>query len=191
MLHKNVIVFGSGKTGKSQLSRVLQEKLDCNTQETKNMLKSISKVFPSDSEMTCEEFETKYLIEYIRRLSSGPDFFANKKNIIEINTSNIDEIIQNIDYERNVVVGLIHGDITPDDLFKNIKSNETDLDITHYLTDESLKTMINDYLFDDKTITECFNSNNLKCFETSGNREEVFDEISNEILNNSNSLVLK
>lgn len=191
MLQKNIVIFGSGKTGKSMLSKTISEKHDCFIHDTKNILKSIKKTFPNDSEITYDKFETAFLVEYIHRLSSGPDFIVSNKNVVEICTNNIKEIIDKIDYERNIVIGLTHGNINEEQLLKNIKTNESDLDITHFLSIDTLKTMVKEYLDADKNMIKIFNSNDIKCFDTSGDRSIIFENINNEIVNNPNSLILK
>ena len=82
MLKKNVIVLGSNKTGKSTLSKIISEEHGCEIQNTKNILKSLSKVYPTGSSVGYQSFETEFLIDYINRLSSGPDFIMSKKNVI-------------------------------------------------------------------------------------------------------------
>ena len=191
MLKKNVIVLGSNKTGKSTLSKIISEKHGCEIQNTKNILKSLSKVYPTDSSVGYQSFETEFLIDYINRLSSGPDFIMSKKNVIEINTTNVDEILSNIDMERNSIIGLSYGEISVDELFKNIKSTEGEFDLTHFLSDETLKNMITEYLEKDKELVKIYEKHNIKNFVTSNDRENVLENI-NEILSSKpNMLVLK
>lgn len=191
MLKKNVIVLGSNKTGKSTLSKIISEEHGCEIQNTKNILKSLSKVYPTDSSVGYQSFETEFLIDYINRLSSGPDFIMSKKNVIEINTTNVDEILSNIDMDRNSIIGLSYGEISVDELFKNIKSTEGEFDLTHFLSDETLKNMITEYLEKDKELVKIYEKHNIKNFVTSNDRENVLENI-NEILSSKpNMLVLK
>ena len=93
--------------------------------------------------------------------------------------------------ERNSIIGLSYGEISVDELFKNIKSTEGEFDLTHFLSDETLKNMITEYLEKDKELVKIYEKHNIKNFVTSNDRENVLENI-NEILSSKpNMLVLK
>lgn len=191
MLKKNVIIFGPGKTGKTTLARKINETYGCEIQSTKNILESLERTYPSDSAISYSEFETKFLVDYIKRLSSGPDFILSNKNVVEINTTNIAEILSLVDLDRNMIIGLSHGEVTPDELYGNIRKNEGDLDLTHFMPDESLKVMTKGYLLDDKKLSKLYENNNIKTFITSNDRDNVLNEINKVLGTTPNTLRLK
>lgn len=191
MLKKNVVILGSRKTGKTTLSKKINEEHLCAIQNTENIINALRTVYPNDSEVTYKEFINNFLINYINRLSSGPDFYVSEKNVIEINSNKIDSLIDNIDFDRNIVIGLVHGNLEIDKYIENVKNTQGEYDLTRFMNEETLKKHLQDDLDNNERLTKVFEEKGIKYFDTSVDREEVLKEISNLVKENPNTLKLK
>ena len=180
-MYKNILIIGSSLSGKSTLARQISEKYNYNIINLDNIIKSFKEIIPSD--LDSDELETKFLINYIERLSSDQSFFNGKKFVIEGNLNNVDKIIEKLDPEKNCIIGLVYDNLTDEQFFKNIKEHESSTDWTHYYPDNSLKSRIKEFLDNNKKLSALISNYDINIYDVSKIREEIFNSILNDFNN--------
>ena len=122
-------------------------------------------------------FLEKYLIE----LSEGTNFYGGVKFVIEgthIDFEKLMPLLQNDKYkEKYEIIGLTINNETAEDLYNNMKKFDTEDDWTYWVKDEDLKNDAKYIIEKNKIFNEKFHKYNIKCYDTSNNREDVLDNI--------------
>ena len=86
--------------------------------------------------------------------------------------------LQSEKYKRKYeIIGLTINEETPEDLYQNIKSHDTEDDWTYWLTDEELKNEANGIVIKNQFFREQFTKYHIKSYDTSKNREMVLEQI--------------
>ena len=185
-MKKNILIVGASRCGKTSLARKLHHECNHSVISIDDIISGLE-AYPSlkichngDRDLTAKNlapFLEKYLIE----LSEGPNFYGDVKSAIEgsyVDFESLMPFLQSEKYKRKYeIIGLTINEETPEDLYQNIKSHDTEDDWTYWLTDEELKNEANGIVIKNQFFREQFTKYHIKSYDTSKNREMVLEQI--------------
>lgn len=185
-MKKNILIIGAARCGKTTLARKLNKEYGYSVISIDDIVSGLSS-YPElnihhdgDDNLTTKNlgpFLEKYFIE----LGEGPNFYGGVKYVIEgthIDFERLMPLLQNEKYqEKYEIIGLTINEETPEDLYSNMKKNDTEDDWTYWVNDEDLIEDAKYIINKNKEFNEKFKKYNIKSYETSYERERVFDQI--------------
>lgn len=185
---KNVIIIGRPRAGKSTLANMIVDKYNYQIIRTDTIRGSFKDVFPelnikSHTAIDSKEFQL-FCKTYLERNMRQP---RNKYNYVmegcEMHVKDCKELYDNGD---NLIYCLAQVDISPEEMAKNMKDNDTDKDWTNEMSDEERLEYCKRSIEKAKLIKEECKVYGLKFYDTSKNREDVLNEIMKDIQKNIN-----
>ncbi len=187
-MKKNILIIGPSRCGKTTLSRMLNKKLGYSIVNLDDIICGLEKAFP-ELEIRHDYNDVKvatkfapFLIQYLKELSEGPNFYNDNKFVIEGVSIDFEKIMPIIDREKYHIIGLTYNDMTNDELFKIVKKYDTEDDWTYYCNDEELKGNVSYFIETNKYFANKFIEYGIKSYDVSKNREEKLNEIVDEII---------
>jgi hypothetical protein len=187
-MKKNILIIGPSRCGKTTLSRKFNKKLGYSIVNLDDIICGFEKAFPQlgiRHDYNDKKVATKFapfLIQYLKELSEGPNFYNDNKYVIEGVSIDFEKIMPIIDKEKYYIIGLTYNDITSDELFENVKKYDTEDDWTYYCSDEELKENINYFIESNKYFANKFKEYGIESYDVSKNREEKLSEIVNKTI---------
>ena len=187
-MDKNILIIGPARAGKTTLSRKLNEQLKYSIVNLDNIISALELAYP-ELEIKHDALDVvvasnfaSFIINYLKELSEG-NFYYENKFVIEGTHIDFEKLIPNIDKEKYMIIGLTYNNITNEELFRNIKDNDTEDDWTYYLSDEELKGNVDYFIERNNFFDEQFKKYDIKTYDVSTDRKKIFDVIIKDILN--------
>ena len=185
-MKKNILIVGASRCGKTSLARKLHHECNHSVISIDDIISGLE-AYPElkishkgDRAMTAKNF-APFLEKYLIELSEGPNFYGDVKSAIEgsyVDFESLMPFLQSEKYKRKYeIIGLTINEETPEDLYQNIKSHDTEDDWTYWLTDEELKNEANGIVIKNQFFREQFTKYHIKSYDTSKNREMVLEQI--------------
>lgn len=183
---KNIIILGRPRAGKSTLANMIADKYNYQIIRTDTIRGSFKDVFPelnikSYTAIDNKEFQL-FCKTYLERNSRQP---RNKYGYVmegcEMHVKDCKELYDNGD---NLIYCLAQVDIIPEEMAKNMKDNDTDKDWTNEMSDEERFKYCERSIEKAKTVKKECEIYGLKFYDTAKNREEVLNEIMEDIAKN-------
>ena len=184
---KNIILYGSSRSGKSTLAKLICKELNYSYVSIDKLVTAFEQAFPdlqiNHKDRTGKSVENlePFLFAYLRSLSHFSKTQDNICYVIEGSYINIEKLLTQHFFKRYKLLVLLHDDIDKQELFKNIRKHDCDIDWTYELTDEELDVYCQNILNNSNNIKEICKKNNITYYDTSKNREEIFKKILKEI----------
>lgn len=188
---KNILIIGCARAGKTTLSRMLKEKYPTMNLLVMDSIKNaILRNIDNDGEDNVE-FATKYEFSsfHMNMIAEcyNSHIRTDKNNfgyILE-GAQLLPEIIdKKIDKDNVVIVCLGLGDISSEEIFKNVRKFDNEDDWTYDVADYNLKIWCKHWVeLNDKLKEQC-PLYGIKYFDTTGNRKEKLNEVMHYIENN-------
>lgn len=185
-MEKNILIIGAARCGKTTLARKTSKKYGYSIISIDDIVSALQ-AYPElnihhdgESEVTAKNlgpFLEKYFIE----LSEGPNFYNGVKFVIEgthIDFERLMPLLQSDKYkEKYEIIGLTINNETAEDLYNNMKEYDTEDDWTYWVKDEDLMGDAKYIVEKNKEFNKKFQEYNIKSYDTSYDRENVFNTI--------------
>lgn len=199
---KNLVIVGPPRCGKSTLTQMIADKYPCEIVRGDTLLTTIQKaLIAEDIEESHQEKHTKKFIyspidanievELLKKTYEGiKTDLRGKKKLIIVDTCNLHFSLLENEFGKDAqIYCLAVPNLSEDQLFKNIRLNDTHYDWTTCAGNYMLKDFCGTIVAKSKSVVdELKNYPNIKFVDTSINRreklEEVFKEIEENIINN-------
>ncbi len=182
-MRKNILIIGASRTGKTTLSQLLHKELGYSIINLDNIICGLEDAFPElgikhdyNDKKAATRF-APFLTKYLKELSEGPVFYNDNPYVIEGVYVDFEGILPNIDKEKYEIIGLTYNNITSEELFKNIKDNDTEDDWTYYINDDELRGDVNYFIEYNKYFDQKFKEYGIKTYDVSANRNLAFEKI--------------
>lgn len=181
-MYKNILIIGSGRTGKTTLSKMIHKKYGYSINSLDDVITALGSIpefkinYKTDDKIVSKVM-APFTIKFIEELSEGNKFYDGCKTVIEGTDIDIDLVYPNINLDKTLVIGLTYNDIDEDKLYQNIKKYDTEDDWTYWCNDKELKEYCKKFIERNKYFKEKLEQYNILSFDTSFNREKVLGEV--------------
>jgi shikimate kinase len=182
-MYKNILIIGAARTGKTTLSRRINKEFGYSVINLDNIVSGLKEAFPElgikhdyDDLVTSKRI-APFLIQYLKELVDGPNFYNDTKFVIEGVQFDFDMVMPSIDKEKYLIIGLTYNNIDKETLYNNIKKYDTEDDWTYYISDEDLKKDVNLFIDRNKYYNNEFIKYNIKTYDVSNSRTNTIDKI--------------
>lgn len=182
-MYKNIIIIGAARTGKTTLSRRINKEFGYSIINLDDIISSLREAFPElgikqdYNEIKISARFAPFLINYLKELSEGPNFYNNAKFVIEGVQFDFEKIMPSLNNEKYLLIGLTYNNITSDILYNNIKKYDTEDDWTYYISEDTLKRDVEIFIERNKYYNEKFKQYNIKTYDVSESRTNTIDKI--------------
>ena len=191
-MKKNIIITGTGRAGKSTLTRRLNHELGCFTISTDKIVTVLMRAYPElginyHSEDRLARL-APYIGHYLGNLLSGREALKGINIVVEGNFD-FDRII-NVWNRYEIgdfwdcfhLIGLIYPNQTPERLFADIRKHDTEHDYhTFNKSDDELRSWVAHLIDYSRGFSEKYKKYNPIIYDVSYNRELVLDKAFNDI----------
>ena len=181
---KNIIIFGEPRSGKSTLANMIVDRFNYQVIHVDSIRDTFKKIYPEldiapDKAIKNKKFQL-FLQEYLYRNTIKEE--RNKYGYVmegcETSVCDCNRLYNN---DNNIIYFLAQVDITPEQLFNNIRNNDSKQDWTFKYTDDELMKIVKKLISNGKKIKKECEKYNITFIDTSRNREEVLNDILNDI----------
>ena len=201
---KNIIIAGPGRAGKTTLARKINEELDYFVINLDKLMTVFGRAYPQldiriawDYEKTTANI-APFLGHYLGMLSSNYGWaddlnlrahaVKGNKFVIEGGHFDFEEIssilkIYGIEELKDnfILIGLVQNKKTADEFFDDLRKYDTEDEWTHGLDDELRELIIRDFIPSNQFLTDHLMKYDFTIYDTSIEREQVFDSIIEDI----------
>lgn len=175
---KNIIILGPPRTGKSTLSSIIcKEFQNLHYISGDSIRNGFIKIFPELGYNTQNTINKISFCNFINHIIFENNIHL-KRNIYYVVDSSDITIKNAIDiFKNSIIIVLVCENISVDEYINNIKKYDTNLEWTYNYSDMQLSSICKETINRSKQlILEC-QENNIRYFDTSENRIDVFNEI--------------
>ena len=206
---KNIIIVGPSRSGKSTLAKKIQEELNYYVISLDKLVAIFQNSYPQldirlnwDREKTTENI-APFLGHYLGLFSSenGKGLFEyshgavkNNRFIIEgayYDFDRIKEVLKlyeiNDPKEHFHLIGLVQRKKNVDEFVRDFRKYDTENDWTYSLSDDELRAVAEDAVLFNETMYKSLSEHDFTIYDTSDNREIIFDEIIKSINSDTES----
>ena len=195
-MKKNILILGPSRAGKTTLTKKLNEELNYSVVCFDSIIYAFEQSFPQlgicsgdGAENTATNL-ADFLIHYFRVLSYRSEHKNGVKFAAEGGYFDFEKIMLAMNkYEMTkdfLFIGLVYNNKMPDELFDDIRKNDTEGDWSYNCNDDTLKRCTNIFVEDSKQMYDRFQKHNFMIYDVSDNREQVLNRIVNDIKIKSN-----
>lgn len=180
-LNKNVLVYGSSRSGKTTLSNVIKTTIRYSVISVDNIVSGFEKGMPelkinhSNRDGKSVKNLNNFINAYIKSLNGINQKTRMYYYVIEGSYLSEETILK---YKDDFAIIILINDYnSPKEFFDNIKKYDSKADWTINLTDSELMDYCNILYESEKNIKRFCKENNIKYYVTGNNREKVIDDI--------------
>lgn len=200
----NIIIAGAGRNGKTTLARKINEELGYFVINLDKLMTAFGKAYPQMDIRIAWDYEkataniAPFLGHYLGMLSSGHGYaddlnlrtHAVKGNRFVLEGGHFDfEKISSIlkTYGREelqdkfLLIGLVQNEKTPDEYFDDLRKYDTEDDWTYDFDDEELRKFSEMSVAWNREMTDYLLKYGFTIYDTSTERERVFEQIIEDI----------
>lgn len=177
--HKNIVIAGVGRAGKSTLSKSIVAKTNFRHFSMDSLINAFGENF-SKTGIThgaaIEEVSPNValLIETISEIQENTIFDLDKLLPVDY--------IKYINKEKNDIYFLVYNLLSIEEKLEQIRKHDTKYDYSTKLSDDTLRAWISDYIKRSAVMKEQCDKYGLICIDMSFNREEKLEQLENEII---------
>lgn len=205
---KNIIIVGPSRAGKTTLVRRLNEELNCFVISLDKLVATFQGAYPQlDIRLNWNRDKTSenlapFIGHFLGTFSSDEGVanelnlksHAIKENRFVLEGAYFDfEIISSVLKQYGIeklkdkftLIGLVQNNKTADEFFSDFRKYDTPDDWTYSLDDKDLREISEDAVSYSQAMTKNLMKYGFTIYDTSTNREQVFDRIIGEIKNNN------
>jgi GTPase SAR1 family protein len=190
-MRKNILILGPSRAGKTTLTKKLNEALNYSVVCFDSIIYAFEQSFPQlgicsgdGAENTAANL-ADFLTHYFDMLS----YRSNEKNGIKFaaeggyfDFEKIMLAMNNYEMTKDFLfIGLVYNNKTPDELFEDIRKNDTEGDWSYNCDDDALKKCVNIFIEDSSRMYDKFQKHNFMIYDVSDNREQVLNRIVNDV----------
>lgn len=189
-MKKNILIVGAARSGKTSLAKKIAKEKGYSLISIDDLVSGFE-AYPEleihhdvDASITAKNL-APFLIKFLTELSEGNTFYDDIYSVIEGTHIDFEQIMPFLRSEKYrdkyKVIGLTYNLISANQLYENMKKYDTEDDWTYWCDDEEL--LGNSRYFIERNIyfNEKFNFYNIESYDTSFDRENVFDTIVNSL----------
>jgi hypothetical protein len=204
ILLKNIIIAGVGRNGKTTLARKINEELNYFVISLDKLMTAFGKAYPHLDIRIAWDYEkataniAPFLGHYLGMLSSGHGYaddlnlrvhnVKGNRFVLEgghfnfeiissiLKTYGIDEL-----KDRFILIGLVQNNKTADDFFNDLRKYDTEDDWTYGFNDDELRDFSETLVKWNREFADYLMNYGFTIYDTSGERERVFDKIVEDI----------
>jgi len=197
-MKKNIIIIGSGRAGKTTLAKKLNEALNYSVIGTDDLSIGFAEGLPQSNIVDPNDHKTSaaniapFLASYVSALAWRSNYYNGTKYVFEDGKGYFDfdklvpiwEVIEpDKDYWKTqyLIIGLVYQNKTPEQLFDDIRKYDVENDWTYNLSDDELRGHVIKCIEDSKDFCDKFQKYDPIIYDVSENREQVLDDIVNDI----------
>ena len=182
-LKKNIIIFGTSRSGKTTLAIKLSKKIGYSVIMTDPLVTAFEQSFPqlninhSNHDGQSVKNIQDFLMSYLKSSSGSSKLRRGLNYIYEGAYFDLDALQSEKILERYIIIYLCCPLESSDDYYKMLKTFDKDTDWTYHVSDEELKKYCdilkesNDYFLNE------FKSRGLKFYDTTVNRDKILEDI--------------
>ena len=189
-MKKNILVIGAARCGKTTLAKKLNKEYGYSVISIDDIVSGMQ-AYPKlnihhngDTEITTKNLGP-FLEKYFVELSEGSNFYGGIKFVIEgthIDFEKLMPLLQSEKYKAKYeIIGLTINEETSEDLYNNMKKYDTEDDWTYWVEDGKLKEDAKYIIDKNKIFDENFKKYKIKSYDTSYDREKVFNKIISDL----------
>ncbi len=187
---KNILVIGAARSGKTSLSKLLAKEKGYSVISIDDIVSGLEaypelNISHNSNDVLTSSNLAPFLIKYFTELSEGDKFYDGIKYVIEgthIDFEKLMPLLQSEKYkEKYEIIGLTINEETAEDLYNNMKKYDTEDDWTYWVKDDELMSDAKYIINKNRIFNEKFKKYGIKSYETSQNREQVFNEIISDL----------
>lgn len=185
-MNKNILIIGAARSGKTTLAKKLAKEKGYSLISIDDIVSGFE-AFPSlsihhdgDAVDTAKRL-APFLMRFFTEISEGNTFYDGIKTVIEGTHIDFETLIPFLRSDKlkdkYEIIGLTFNDLTEEDLFNLMKKHDTEDDWTYWCDDEELKGNAGYFVRRNKYFNEMFDKYNINKFDTSKDRNSVYEEI--------------
>lgn len=178
---KNIMILGICRTGKTTFSRMIQKEFN-NYQiiEVDTIISALQKTVPEvPIGFIHDQLEENKLPQFLNLLIQKNINKNGKELGFIINADSIlpDDLIKYFDLENMIVYYFVSPNLTTNEILDNCRNFDSKTEWTTRRTDEQLLNHFDFYKDIEKKIIDDCKKYNIKCIDTSNNRETIFKNL--------------
>ncbi len=180
-MKKNILLYGSSRSGKTTLSKLLNKKFNYNVIALDSFVSAFSRAIPqldinhNRADGVVVNNLKPFLWEYINTINKSNNKKRDIFYCVEGAYYDINDLYSNKD--NFIIVILAENLDSPKQYFDKMRKFDKEYDWTYKLSDEDLMNYANNLYKDNNRIIQFCKNNNMKYYDTSKNREDVFNQI--------------
>lgn len=186
-MKKHILVMGPSRAGKSTLARRISKELGYNLIKLDDLVSGFQYAFPelgivhdSNNEKEIAKKFTKFLNGILMECQEGVNIHNDVYFVVEGVFIDLDVLFEDFKRDDFYIIGLSY-DKEKQELFDEIRANDTDDEWTYYNSDEELWGNCDYFLDTNRYCKEIYEKYKILNYDTSNNREEVFERIISDI----------
>lgn len=174
---KSIIILGPARVGKSTLASLLCKKYNFNYISGDSIRNAFINIYPELNYSSMNTIERIDFCNFIKWITRENNIHLKREIYYVIDSAEIS--IENAKKVFNDFLIIVIGakDVGIDEMVKNIKKYDTKLEWTYRCNDEELKNIAKETIEKSKKFYEEAEKNEVLYFDTSFNREKVYDRI--------------
>ena len=182
---KNIIIYGSGRSGKSTLARIIKNKWGHNWFPLDPLREIYDVVLNEDSKNDWTNDISVLTKKWSNVFNTAITQFAKEVNgfneffVFEAWGIDLESLLPKIDINKFIIIGMGYPNISTDEKLNQMLEYETTADWTKELSLQEKQKIVKHLCNEDKYIKAQINKFNIPFFDTSFEREKVYDDIIN------------
>ena len=184
-MKKNILLYGSSRSGKTTLSKLLNNKFNYNVISIDSFVSAFGRAMPQlyinhdRKDGAVVDNLKPFLWEFINTINKSNNKKRDIFYCVEGAYYDINDLYLNM---NNFITIILVEDLdSPQQYFNQMRKFDKEYDWTYKLSDEDLMSYANNLYKDNNRIIEFCKNNNMKYYDTSKNREDVFNQILRDI----------
>ena len=193
-MKKNIIIIGTGRVGKTTLAKKLNEGLNYSVIGTDDIITAFERSFHqlgignANTPETTAANLAPFLAHFIGGLTYRSSCYNGTNYVFEGSGSHFDfeKMLPILDMydewkDNHLLIGLIYPNLTPDEIFNDIRAHDAESDWTYNISDDELKShaiLLAEY---SRNFRDNFQKYDPIIYDVSKNRAQVLDNIVNDI----------
>jgi hypothetical protein len=204
---KNIIIAGPSRAGKTTLAKKINEELNCFVINLDMLMTVFGRAYPQLDVRIAWDYDkatanvAPFLGHYLGTLTANQNYEDNlnlRKHDLKGNRfvlegghfdfDKISSVLKLYGIEKLsdsfILIGLVQNNKIVDELFSDLKKYDTEEDWTYDFDDDGLKNLCEIFVTDNRKAYDAFIKHGFTIYDTSIDRERVFDKIIEDIKSN-------
>lgn len=178
---KNIIILGPSRVGKSSLSSLLCKKFNFSYISGDSIRNAFMNIYPELGYNTKNTINKDEFCKFINWIVNENNIHLKRDVYYVIDSTDISIKNALAYFENSLIILLGSKDITPEVMANNMKKYDVELDWTYGYSEKELLEISNEIIMKSNEIYKESLENNILYFDTSSNRNEIYNAIINKI----------